>query len=264
MKKILIIIILLAFATPFITFAQISKTDSVMSIYYQKTKLDKYKDIKTIEIEGEMQIGPDTYYFRLQHKKPNSYRYKERFKNVYVYKLINDNELSVVTKDGKMDMGAMERDVIMNLASYMEGFLVNYQQNSFKLEYLGQDSIIWKPEQADNSIPFVPVEPEKLPKGKFEIIELTTPTFDKIKIYLDPKTYDIRFTADNPFMLVKLGPIKFDDYRKVDGISFPHYIEHFNPIFPAIFRLNKIELNKDFPNEIFKSDAPENVVIPGQ
>ena len=264
MKKILIIIISLAIAIPNIAFSEISKTDSIMNIYYQKTKLDKYNEIKSIEIEGEMQVGPDFYYFRLQHKKPNSYRYKERFRDMYVFKLINDNELTAVTKDGKIDMGVMERDVIINLVSYMEGFLTNYKTNNFKLTYLGQDSIIWNPEQVDKSVPFTPVPLDKLPKGKFEIIELTTPTFEKDKIYLDPQTYDIRFTTDNPFMLAKLGPIKFDEYQKVDGYSLPFRIELFSPMFPAIFRFYKIEINKEYPDDIFKSDSPENEVIPGQ
>jgi len=263
MKK-TILILIIALASNLFAYSNDNKIDSLMNIYSQQTNLDKFNEVKSLEIEGEMQVGPDLYYFRLQYKKPNSFRHKERFKDVYVYKLINDNELTVLTKDGKIDMSVMERDVIMNMVSYMEGFLINHKKNDYKLKYLGLGNVSWTPENTDISIPFTPISEDLLPKGQYHIIEITTRSSEVDKVYLDPTTFDIRFSTDNPFMFAKLGPVKFDDYQKIGDISFPFRIEIFSPMFPAVFRLNKIELDKDFPDEIFKSDSPENIVIPGQ
>lgn len=236
-----------------------SKLDSILKIYFEKTGLDKFNEIKSIELEGEMEILNDVYAFRLQYKPPHFFRVKERFQSQWVYRIFNGKEMKVITKDGLVDPTQIEVDITYNLISYMKGFLTDYQKNKFKLTYLGLDTISHLPEpSSDPARPVMPIPPTKIPPGLHHIIQLETPMNETNKIYINSETFNITLSTENPFMFAKISQIKFDSYQDVNGFKFPHRIEMISQVFPAIFRILNITLNKDFPDSYFQIDSPEN------
>ncbi len=239
MKK--IFVSLLFFVALFsISKAEELTADSIIKKFYEHTGLDKFNKIKSFEIEGETQIFGDIYPFRLQYKAPNFFRWKERFHNQVVYKIINADEAKVRTVDKTVDMGNLEQDIIRNTINYMEGFLANYKTNHFKVEYDGVDDY--------NGL-------------MVYVLKVTTPTDKVFKLYLDQKTFDIRFASANPFVLADIGPVHFDNYTQVDGFSFPKRTQLENQQFPIIQRFYSIKINLDFPDSFFKVDSPDNKVI---
>ena len=236
-----------------------NKLDSVLSIYFQKTGLDKFNEIKSLEIEGEMEILNNTYAFRLQYKPPYFFRMKERFGSQWVYRILNGKEMKVITKNGIIDISQQEIDVVYNLIAYLKGFLTDYKKNGFELTYLGLDTISHIPEPSpDPARPVIQIPVAKIPKGLHHIIQVKTPTNEVNKVYINNETYNITLSSENPFMFAKIGPVKFDLYENVEGFRFPFRIEIISPVFPAIFRLQQITLNKEFPDSYFKLDSPEN------
>lgn len=233
--------------------------DSILAIYFQKNKLDKFDQIKSIEIEGEMEVLNNTYAFRLQYKPPYFYRMKERFGSQWVYRILNNKEMKVITKNGVIDISQPEIDVVYNLIAYIKGFITDYKKNGFELTYLGLDTISHIPDPpVDPSRPVIPIPIHKIPKGLHHIIQVKTPTNEINKVYISNETFNITLSTENPFMFAKIGPVKFDLYEQVEGFIFPFRIEIISQVFPAIFRLQQITLNKEFPDSYFQVDSPEN------
>ncbi len=233
--------------------------DSILAIYFQKTGLDKFNEIKSLEIEGDMEILNNTYAFRLQYKPPYFFRMKERFGSQWVYRILNAKEMKVITKNGIIDISQQEIDVIYNLIAYMKGFLTDYKKNGFELTYLGLDTISHIPEpSADPARPVVAIPIPKIPKGLHHTIQIKTPTNEINKVYISNETFDITLSTENPFMFAKIGPVKFDLYENIEGFRFPFRIEIISQVFPAIFRIQQITLNKEYPDSYFQVDSPEN------
>lgn len=233
--------------------------DSLLSLYFQKNKLNKFDEIKTIEIEGEMEILNNTYAFRMQYKPPHFFRVKERFQSQWIYRILNGKEMKAITKNGIIDITQQEIDVTYNLISYLKGFLTDYKKNGFELTYLGLDTISHLPEiPSDPARPVVQIPPFKIPKGLHHIIQIKTPTHETNKVYINKDNLNITLSTENPFMFAKIGAVKFDSYEESDGYIFPRRIEMISQVFPAIFRIQQITLNKEFPDSYFKLDSPEN------
>jgi outer membrane lipoprotein-sorting protein len=225
------------------SYSQEITAEEILKKYFEHTGLDKYNTIKSFEIEGETQIFGDVYPFRLQYKAPNFYRWKERYKTQTVYKIINGTDTKVRNIEKIVDLGQFEQDIIRNVINYMEGFLANYKINNFKVEYDGID---------------------KYRDTPVYILKITTPTEKTYKLYLDQRTFDIRYSTGNPFILADIGAIRFDDYTQVDGFSFPRRTQLENEQFPVITRIYSIKLNVDFPNSFFIVDSPDNKVVADQ
>lgn len=233
--------------------------DSLLSIYFEKNNLDKFGQIKTIELEGEMEILNNTYAFRLQYRPPHFYRVKERFQSQWVYRIFNGKEMKVITKNGLVDVSQQEIDVTYNLISFMKGFLTDYKKNGFELSYLGLDTISYLPEpSADPAKPVITIPIPKIPKGLHHIIQLKTPMNEIDKIYINKESLNITLSSENPFMFAKIGPVKFDLYEDTDGYKFPRRIEIISQVFPAVFRIFQVTLNKEFPDSYFQLDSPDN------
>ncbi len=278
MKKIIIALLLLIFAsTPMISQKKKSNKskpqdkpaevvqkqentlDSLLSLYFQKNKLDKFGEIKTIEIEGEMEVLNNIYAFRLQHKPPHFFRVKERFQNQWVYRILNGKEMKVITKNGIIDISQQELDVTYNLISFLKGFITDYKKNGFELKYIGLDTISHTPEpSSDPARPVITIPIPKIPKGLHHIIQITTPMNETNKVYINKDNLNITLSTENPFMFAKIGSVKFDLYEDVEGYIFPKRIEMISQVFPAIFRIQQITLNKEFPDSYFQIDSPEN------
>lgn len=233
--------------------------DSLLSIYFEKNNLNKFDQIKTIEMEGEMEILNHSYAFRLQYKPPHFFRVKERFQSQWVYRIFNGKEMKVISKNGLVDVSQQEIDVTYNLISYMKGFLTDYKKNGFELSYLGLDTISYIPEpSADPAKPVIAIPISKIPKGLHHIIQLKTPMNEIVKTYINKESFNITLASENPFMFAKIGSVKFDLYEDTDGFKFPRRIEIISQVFPAIFRIQQITLNKEFPDSYFQLDSPEN------
>lgn len=278
MKKIIIAIVLIALAAT-TTFSQKKKTikanpqniqketekkqdntlDSLLKIYFEKNNLDKFNELKSIEIEGEMEILNNTYAFRLQYKPPHFFRVKERFQSQWIYRILNGKEMKAITKNGLVDITQQEIDVTYNLIYFMKGFLTEYKKNGFQLTYLGLDTISYLPQSSpDPARPVIQIPPFKIPKGLHHIIEVKTPMNETNKVYINKDNLNITLSSENPFMFAKIGPVKFDLYEEVNGYLFPRRIEIISQVFPAIFRIQQITLNKEFPDSYFQLDSPEN------
>lgn len=246
-----------------VTLTASNPLDSILSVYFQRTNLNKFNEIKSIEIEGDMEVLNDVYSFRLQYKPPHFFRMKERFNSQWVYRIINGHEMKVITKHGIIDISQQEIDVMYNLISFLKGFLTDYDKNQFKLTYLRTDTISYLPDPPkDPSKPLILIPYNKIPKGKHHIIELITPTGEEDKIYINAETMNITLASENPFMFAKLGPVKFDLYESIDGYIFPKRIEMISQVFPAVFRLYEIRLNKEFPETYFQINSEENKWVP--
>lgn len=233
--------------------------DSLLSLYFQKNKLNKFDEIKTIEIEGEMEIMNNVYAYRLQFKPPHFFRVKERFQSQWIYRILNGKEMKAITKNGLVDITQQEIDVTYNLISYMRGFLTDYAMNGFQITYLGLDTISYIPEKsADPARPIIQIPISKIPKGLHHIIQISTPMNETNKVYINKDNLNITLSTENPFMFAKIGPVKFDLYEETDGYIFPRRIEIISQVFPAIFRIQQITLNKEFPDSYFQLDSPEN------
>jgi len=57
---------------------------------------------------------------------------------------------------------------------------------------------------------------------------------------------------------MQFSPIFLDNYRKVDGISFPFKIDFADRSMEILIRIDSIKLNPVLPKEIFTIDYPEN------
>lgn len=267
MKKTIVFLIAF-FVIAGTVFSQKMTTEEFMKKYYEKTGLDKYKDLKTLTIEGEMQILNDNYPFRMQYKAPDKYRYKERFKSDYTFKIMNGKDIKTIVKGGrKVDPNQMEIDIMLNIVNFMEGFISGYKSNDFKIEVLGIDTLkklnpYGKAKQVvPANVQTTMTKIDSLYMATVYKIKVSTPTAKEFIMKVDTTTMNILWSSGNPFVYADIAPIRFNLYEKFEGFSFPVHMNILSEFTPITIRISSIKLNEEMPDSYFKIDSPENQVI---
>ncbi|OGU58597.1 MAG: hypothetical protein A2X64_05070 [Ignavibacteria bacterium GWF2_33_9] len=268
MKKITISILSIIFLAN-IAFAQKFTEDEFMKKYYEKTGMDKHKDIKTLIIEGETQVMDDHYPFILYYRAPGHYRMVERYKSDKSIKIISDTYNQINGKDGQSkEMSNLEHDLVVNIMNFNEGFLANYKRNGFKIEYLGLDTLnkttaFNKPSKfslmpsppdvrmSDGSLDLSKMNIDTLLTAIVHKIKVTTPQDKEYTLKVDTTSMNVLWSSGNPFIFADIGGIKFNLYQFFGGISFPVHMNVQSNYIPITYRVNNIKINEEIPNSYF-------------
>ena len=214
-------------------------TEVILQKYFEHTGLQKFDSISTIQIEGTTSAAKMVVAFRLQYKKPNFFRMKERSNDdIVAYKLDNGKDNVIMLRDTTIDFPQFDNFIMKSMVDFMQGGIYNYKKNGINIEYQGTDTI----------------------RGNtFYKLELTDAVGLKYIAMLDTTTYDIRYLSGDPLS----GPMQFsqiflDNYKKINGISLPHKIDFADRGMEILIRIDEIKLNVNLPKELFTKNYPEN------
>ncbi|HOV92116.1 MAG TPA: hypothetical protein PLC04_03435 [Candidatus Kapabacteria bacterium] len=214
-------------------------TEEFLQKYFEHTGLQKLDSVKAFEIEGTTDAVKMLVAFRLQFMKPNFYRMKERSNNdIVVYKIDNGKDNVVMLRDTTIPFPVFDNFIMKSIVDLLSGGIYNYQKNGINIEFQGTDT---------------------MRGNKYYKLELTDKIGLKFIAMLDTTTFDIKYLSGNPLSgPMQFSPIFLDNYRKVDGISFPFKIDFADRAMEILIRIDSIKLNPVLPKEIFTIDYPEN------
>lgn len=219
MKKIFLILI--------ITFGQTFYTQTAKQIIDKNIQttggLNQWKSLNTILLQGKVILGvKEEYPVKIYQARPN-------FTKTIV--IINKKEQTVMGYDGK-------KGYAMNYATNKLQEYPNYQPESFDTDFIDYENKGFTAELLGI---------EKIGDNEAFKVELTK-NINKTIYFFDKQTYTLLREVK------KEETINYSDYKKVGNLMMPFRIEVYTPKKDSdyVMILNKIELNKAFPDGTFK------------
>lgn len=216
-----------------------------------KGGMDALKNIKTLRIEGRMQMGPGMEApITMEMKRPDSVRMEFVFQGMTgIQAYDGETGWKVMPFAGSSEpekMSKTELDQIVD-QSDMDGPLVDYASKGHKVEYLGT---------------------EDLDGTEAHKVKLTKENGDETIYYLDTEyclELKTETTADMQGMEVEVS-VSYGDYKEVSGVMFAHSISQEAAGVPGgggmAITFDKIEANVDMAKDRFA--MPEKEAAPAE
>lgn len=203
---------------------------------------DKLKAVQSERITGKMVMGQGMEApFTLEMSRPNKMRMEFTFQGMTgVQAFDGKTGWSVMPFMGKTDPEAMPEEEVkrMQEQSDMDGLLLDYKEHGRTVELVGKEEL------------------EGTPVYKLKV---TQKSGDVFNVYIDAEQY---------LQLKQAGKTKvrgqeiesetiFGDFKKVDGLVFPHSIEQKAAGMPGgmVMTVSKIELNPSVTDSRFTMPA---------
>lgn len=203
---------------------------------------DKLKAVQSERITGKMVMGQGMEApFTLEMSRPNKMRMEFTFQGMTgVQAFDGKTGWSVMPFMGKTDPEAMPEEEVkrMQEQSDMDGLLLDYKEHGRTVELVGKEEL------------------EGTPVYKLKV---TQKSGDVFNVYIDAEQY---------LQLKQAGKTKvrgqeiesetiFGDFKKVDGLVFPHSIEQKAAGMPGgmVMTVSKIELNTGVTDSRFTMPA---------
>ncbi len=205
---------------------------------------DKLKAVQSERFTGKMVVGQGMEApFTLEMSRPNKTRMEFTFQGMTgVQAFDGKTGWSVMPFMGKTDPEAMPEEEVkkMQEQSDMDGLLLDYKEHGRTVEFVGKEELKGTPVYK---------------------LKVTQKSGDIVYVYIDAEQYmQLKQTAK-----IKVGGQEiesetiFGDFKKVEGLVFPHSIEQKAVGGPGAMAMtvSKIELNPDVTNARFTMPAVE-------
>jgi hypothetical protein len=189
----------------------------------------KIKSIKSLRMEGRMEVQGITAKIRQDQKAPQNYRNEFTVQGMtQIQSFDGKTGWQISPFQGRKDPEMLGEDDLRDIEESADfyGPLIDWQQKGNKIEYLGHDVV-----DGDDALK----------------LKVTLKNGDIINYYLDPDSYLEIKTEKQMFirgsikeMIARLG-----SYKQVDGVYFPYAIESGAKRDPALAKttFDRIEAN---------------------
>jgi outer membrane lipoprotein-sorting protein len=205
---------------------------------------DKLKAVQSERITGKMVMGQGMEApFTLEMSRPNKMRMEFTFQGMTgVQAFDGKTGWSVMPFMGKTDPEAMPEEEVkkMQEQSDMDGLLMDYKEHGRTVELVGKEEL------------------EGTPVYKLKV---TQKSGDVFYVYIDAEQYlQLKQTGKTKVRGQEIeSETIFGDFKKVDGLVFPHSIEQKAAGMPGgmVMTVSKIELNPSVIDTRFTMPAVE-------
>lgn len=203
---------------------------------------DKIKAVKSTRTTGKMVMGQGMEApFVISEKRPNQTRMEFTFQGMTgVQAFDGKTGWSVMPFMGKTDPEAMPEEEVkkMQEQSDMDGLLLDYKEHGRSVELVGKEDL------------------EGTPVYKLKV---TQKSGDIAYVYIDAEQYlQLKQTGKTKVRGQEIeSETTFGDFKKVDGLVFPHSIEQKAQGMPGgmVMTVSKIELNPGVTDARFTMPA---------
>lgn len=205
---------------------------------------DKLKAVQSERLTGKMVMGQGMEApFTLEMSRPNKMRMEFTFQGMTgVQAFDGKTGWSVMPFMGKTDPEAMPEEEVkkMQEQSDMDGLLMDYKEHGRTVELVGKEEL------------------EGTPVYKLKV---TQKSGDIAYVYIDAEQYlQLKQTGKTKIRGQEIeSETIFGDFKKVDGLVFPHSIEQKAAGMPGgmVMTVSKIELNTGVTDARFTMPAAE-------
>lgn len=204
-----------------------------------KGGMDKIKAIKSVRMTGRVQQGDFSAVVGQEAKAPDQLRITFTIQNMTQVQAYDGSVgWQISPFSGRKDPELLGEDEMRDLVEQADfyGPLVDYKQKGNTIEYLGRDTV---------------------DGDEVHRLKVTLKNGDIIYYDLDPDTYlEIRTETRQIIRgSVRERVSELGSYKQVNGVYYPFSIEtgpKRNPSFRAKITIEKVDVNVDIPDSVFK------------
>jgi len=204
-----------------------------------KGGIDKIKAIKSVRMTGRVQQGDFSAVVGQEAKAPDQLRITFTIQNMTQVQAYDGSVgWQISPFSGRKDPELLGEDEMRDLVEQADfyGPLVDYKQKGNTIEYLGRDTV---------------------DGDEVHRLKVTLKNGDIIYYDLDPDTYlEIRTETRQIIRgSVRERVSELGSYKQVNGVYYPFSIEtgpKRNPSFRAKITIEKVDVNVDIPDSVFK------------
>jgi outer membrane lipoprotein-sorting protein len=204
---------------------------------------DKLKALQSERISGKMVMGQGMEApFTLELSRPNKMRMEFTFQGMTgVQAFDGKTGWSVMPFMGKTDPEAMPEEEVKKMQEQgeMDGLFLDYKEHGRTIELVGKEEL------------------EGTPVYKLKV---TQKSGDVVYAYIDAEQFlQLKQTGKTKIRGQEIeSETTFGDFKKVDGLVFPHSIEQKAAGMPGgmVMTVSKIELNPSVTDSRFTMPAP--------
>lgn len=197
---------------------------------------DKWSEVKTLKITGDYESFSDSHPFTIYRKRPDLYRFEHRMIRFDVIACYDGEQawwINHMMPGGEKAQPIFKpQNNITVRESVFDNALFGYKEKGHTLKYLGMEEM----------------EGDK--HHKLEVALKDGPT----EIWwIHSKTFLRTFMETDGYEYGRKAPMEvfFGDYRKVNGVMMPFFIEQEWHTRHRVFNINKIEANVAIDEKIF-------------
>jgi len=210
---------------------------------------DKLKAVQSERITGKMVMGQGMEApFTMELSRPNKMRMEFTVQGMTgVQAFDGKTAWAVMPFMGKTEPEAMPAEEVkrMEEQSDMDGLLLDYKEHGRTVEYAGKEDL------------------EGTPAHKLKV---TQKSGDVVYVYIDAEQYlQLKQAGKTTVRGQEIeSETTFGDFKKVDGLVFPHSIEQKAKGMPAgmVMTISKVELNPSVAADRFAMPAAEKKEMP--